>query len=97
MDKRFFVYILTSRPLGPLYVGVTSDIAARVFQHKQGETPGFTRRYNIKQLVYFEIHDTAETAFRREKRLKKWNRAWKVRLIQKTNPNWQDLYMDICR
>ncbi len=97
MDKRFFVYILTSRPLGPLYVGVTSDLVARVFQHKQGEAPGFTRRYNIKQLVYFEIHDRAETAIQREKRLKKWNRAWKVRLIERSNPNWRDLYMDICR
>jgi putative endonuclease len=96
MDKRFFVYILTSRPLGPLYVGVTRDLVARVFQHKQGGAPGFTRRYNIKQLVYFEIHDRAETAIQREKRLKKWNRAWKVRLIEQTNPNWRDLYLEIC-
>jgi putative endonuclease len=97
MEKRFFVYIMTSRPQGPLYVGVTSNLVARIFQHKQGEVPGFTCRYNVKQLIYFEIHDTAETAIQREKRMKKWNRAWKVRLIEETNPNWRDLYMDICR
>ena len=97
MEKRFFVYILTSRPQGPLYVGVTSNLIARVFQHKQGEAPGFTRRYNIKQLVYYEAHDRAETAIQRERRIKKWNRAWKVRLIEEANPNWRDLYMEICQ
>jgi putative endonuclease len=97
MEKRFYIYILTSRPHGPLYIGVTSDLVARIHQHRQGDVPGFTRRYNIKQLVYFEIHDRAETAIHREKRLKKWNRAWKVRLIEQTNPDWRDLYPEICR
>ena len=87
----------TGRPAGPLFAGGTSHLVARVFKNKRGEAPRFTRRYNIKQLVYFEIHGSAETASQREKRLKKWNRAWKVRLIEQTNANWRDLYMDICR
>jgi putative endonuclease len=96
VEKRFFVYILSSRPLGPLYIGVTSNLVARIYQHKQGEVPGFTRRYNIKQLVYFKIHGCATTAIQREKRMKKWNRDWKVRLIEQENPNWRDLYIEIC-
>lgn len=96
MEKRFFVYILSSRPFGALYIGVTSNLVARIYQHKQGEVAGFTRRYNIKQLVYFEIHDCATTAIQREKRMKKWNRDWKIRLIQQKNPTWRDLYIEIC-
>ncbi len=97
MEKRFHVYILASRPHGPLYIGVTSALIARIFHHRQGIGDAFTSRYNIKRLVYFETHDRAETAIHREKRLKKWNRAWKVRLIEESNPDWRDLYPDICR
>jgi len=97
MEKRFYVYILTSRRHGPLYIGVTSDLIARIHQHREGAVPGFTRRYNLKRLVYYEVHDRAEDAIQREKRLKKWNRAWKLRLIDQQNPNWRDLYADICR
>jgi len=97
MTKRYYVYIMTSRYGGPLYTGVTNDLVRRVFEHKQGAVAGFTKRYNIKRLVHFEIYDDPETAIRRETRIKKWNRAWKVALIERHNPNWRDLYMDICR
>jgi len=91
MAKCFFVYILASKPWGTLYVGVTSDIQARVFQHKQGLIDGFTKKYNVKTLVYFEEHATAADAIHREKRLKKWTRTWKINLIRTDNPDWNDL------
>lgn len=79
------------------YVGVTSDLVKRIHEHKNELTEGFTQKYDIKNLVYYEIYDDAETAIRREKLLKKWNRVWKMRVIEEMNPEWKDLYDDICR
>ncbi|HYE48846.1 MAG TPA: GIY-YIG nuclease family protein [Azospirillaceae bacterium] len=92
MEKRFFVYILASKRNGTLYVGVTSDLARRVWEHRTGAVPGFTSRYGVKMLVHYEVFDTAEYAIAREKRLKEWKRAWKIELIEKANPDWDDLY-----
>ena len=89
---RFVVYILASRKYGPLYIGVTGNLPGRIYVHREELLKGFTSRYNIKQLVYFEQHDTAYDAISREKQLKKWNRAWKIDLIERDNPNWDDLY-----
>ncbi len=92
MEKSFFVYILASRTKGTLYVGVTSNLARRMMEHRDGVIPGFTDQYGVKRLVYVEEHDTAEYAITREKRLKRWNRDWKIRLIEEQNPDWSDLY-----
>ncbi len=92
MEKQFFVYIMASKRNGTLYIGVTSNLPQRIWQHKKNQAEGFTSKYNVKQLVYFEPHDTAENAITREKQFKKWNRAWKLKLIEKHNPNWKDLY-----
>ena len=88
----YYVYILASRRNGTLYIGVTNDVARRVFEHREGISAGFTKRYSVKLLVYYEAHDEVESAIEREKRLKKWNRAWKIALIESANPNWEDLY-----
>lgn len=80
-----------------LYIGVTSDLIKRIWQHKSGVMAGFTQKYNIKTLVYYEQHDNAESAIHREKRLKEWKRAWKLALIEKQNPSWRDLYEEIIR
>lgn len=93
--KRFYVYLLASKKYGVLYIGVTSDLIRRVFEHKEGLYEGFTKKYFIHHLVYFEEHATAEAAIIREKQLKKWNREWKVRLIEERNPEWNDLYASI--
>ena len=95
MEKYFFVYILASRRNGTLYVGVTSSLVQRVWQHKEGFVAGFTERYGVKMLVWFEQHDSAESAILREKQLKRWNRAWKIRLIEEKNPYWNDIYAEI--
>ena len=89
------VYMLASKPQGTLYVGVTSDLVQRVWQHKSDLVEGFTRRYGVHRLVWYEVHETMESAIVREKALKKWNRAWKVRLIEEGNPAWSDLYEGI--
>jgi len=86
------VYILASKRNGVLYIGVTSDLHGRMAEHDQALLEGFTKRYGIKQLVYFEFHETMEQAIRREKQLKEWKRAWKVRLIESTNPEWLNLF-----
>jgi putative endonuclease len=91
----FYVYILANRIGGTLYIGVTNDLIRRVAEHRLKEVEGFTKKYEISRLLYFEQFDDAENAIRREKRLKKWNRAWKIRLIEEHNPNWDDLYPDI--
>ena len=88
----YWVYILASGPGGTLYVGMTNNLVRRVYEHREGFVRGFTRRYGVKQLVYFEAHDTAIGALQREKNIKHWPRAWKVRLIHSMNPNWDDLY-----
>jgi putative endonuclease len=88
----YYVYILASRIGGTLYIGVTNDLVRRVYEHKSDAVDGFTKKYGVKRLVYYEQYDDIENAIRREKRLKKWNRAWKIRLIEEKNPNWVDLY-----
>jgi putative endonuclease len=94
--KQFYVYMMASGRRGTIYIGVTSDLPSRVIQHKEHHFPGsFTDRYNVNQLVWFETHEGAETAIRREKQIKEWRRAWKVELIQKTNPTWRDLLNDL--
>ncbi|WP_303905065.1 GIY-YIG nuclease family protein [Thiohalomonas denitrificans] len=89
------VYILASRRNGTLYVGVTSDLVKRVWEHRNNVSEGFTKKYRVHRLVYFELHEDMVGAIVREKRLKKWNRAWKLALIEKDNPEWRDLYSEI--
>ncbi len=93
--KQPAVYILASERNGTLYVGVTSDLVARIWQHREHVVEGFTRRYGVTMLVWYEVHGSMESAILREKRIKKWNRAWKLRLIQEVNPTWRDLWPDI--
>jgi putative endonuclease len=95
MAKQFFVYITASKRNGTLYVGVSSGLPGRAWQHKNRVTDGFTAKYDVDQLVYFEPHEQAETAIPRERQIKKWRRAWKIRLIEESNPQWRDLYEDI--
>ncbi|MBB6306759.1 GIY-YIG nuclease family protein [Xanthobacter tagetidis] len=95
MARRYFVYLLASRPRGTLYVGVTNHLTRRVFEHRLGTGPGFTRRYHVHRLVWFETHDTALGAIQREKRLKAWLRQWKIDLVEKDNPDWRDLFDEI--
>jgi putative endonuclease len=87
-----FVYIMTNRPNGILYVGVTNDIVRRAFEHRGGLIAGFTKRYGLHRLVYVEEYDSIAQAIQRERTIKHWSRAWKVRLIVAANPNWDDLY-----
>ena len=94
-DKIYWVYILASTIGGTLYIGVTSDLVRRVYDHRTGKVPGFTTRYHVHRLVYFEQFSDIEFAIRREKRLKKWPRAWKIRLIEEASPDWLDLYRAI--
>ncbi len=95
MDKQFYVYILASKRNGTLYIGVTSNIVQRVWQHKNNMVKGFTKKYSVKALVYYEVHANADSAIAKEKQLKKWRREWKLRLIEEKNPNWNDLYNEI--
>ena len=95
MAKQFYVYILASKRNGTLYTGVTSNLIQRVWQHKHDAIQGFTRKYNVKTLVYYEVHENAESALTREKKIKRWRRAWKLALIEDSNPEWRDLYEDI--
>ena len=95
MSKQPAVYILASRRNGTLYVGVTGDLVRRVWEHKQDLVEGFTKKYRVHQLVYFEFHASMPDAILREKRIKKWNRAWKIALIEKSNPEWSDLWPQI--
>ena len=97
MEKQFYVYILASGRIGTLYIGVTSNLIERVRQHKDKAFEGFTAHHGVDKLVHFEIHSSSEAAITREKQLKKWNRAWKISLIEETNPRWDDLYDAICR
>ncbi len=91
----FYVYLLASQKIGTLYCGHTDDISRRVWQHKEGNGAAFTRDNRVKRLVWFELHDTRESAKIREYQIKKWNRAWKIRLIEETNPDWRDLYFTL--
>jgi putative endonuclease len=93
--RTFYVYILASRIGGTLYIGVTNDLIRRVAQHKAKMAEGFTKKYGIDRLVYFECFEDVEAAIHREKRLKKWPREWKIKLIEEKNPDWIDLYPEI--
>lgn len=90
--KGGWVYIMTNKPDGTLYVGVTSDLARRVFEHREGLFEGFTKTYGLTRLVYAERHDSIESAIQRERNIKHWRRSWKVQLIHSINPAWDDLY-----
>ncbi len=90
--KQYYVYILASKRNGTLYIGVTSDLAKRVFQHRNDFVGGFSQKYQVHQPVYYETTDDVNAAITREKQLKKWERAWKIRLIEERNPGWEDLY-----
>ncbi len=88
----FYVYILASKRNGTLYIGMTDDLSRRVYQHRTGEVPGFTRRYGVKQLVWYDVFESRDAAFGRERQMKEWLRAWKIKLIEASNPDWSDLY-----
>ena len=90
------VYILASRRNGTLYIGVTSDLCSRIAQHRDGSIPGFTKKYNVKTLVWFQYLDSMPAAIAREKQLKEWKRGWKLELIESSNPDWRDLYAGTC-
>jgi putative endonuclease len=92
MEKQPCVYIMTNRPHGTLYVGVTSSLIKRIWEHKNSVVAGFTKQYDVKSLVWYELHETMESAFNREKNIKEWKRQWKLDLIEKNNQNWEDLY-----
>jgi putative endonuclease len=92
---QYYVYIMASKKNGTLYIGVTSDLIRRVYEHRSDLVEGFTRKYNIHNLVYLESTESIESAIMREKQLKKWNRTWKINLIEKDNPAWNDLYPDL--
>jgi putative endonuclease len=92
-----WVYIMTNRPNGTLYVGVTNDIARRAFEHRTSAVPGFTKRYGLRRLVYAERHEDILSAIQREKNIKDWPRAWKIRLIRGQNPDWENLYDPFAR
>ena len=91
----YFVYILTNKRNGTLYIGSTNNLIKRMYEHKQKQTEGFTKRYEINQLAYYEVCDTASTMVERERQLKHWNRLWKLKLIEAANPDWKDLYLTI--
>jgi len=94
-EKQPAIYILASQRNGTLYVGVSSNLRQRIWQHRNDLVPGFTRHYGVHRLVYFELHATMDSAIAREKQLKKWNRAWKLRLIEGANPQWRDVWPEI--
>lgn len=91
-EKQFYVYMLASKTGGTLYIGVTSNLKQRVYQHREELTKGFTKKYQVKKLVWFEVHANAEAAITREKQMKEWKRAWKVKLIETANADWHDLF-----
>jgi len=94
MNNYFFVYILTNKRNGTLYIGVTNEIKRRIYEHKNKIVDGFTSKYGLKSLVYYELHENIESAIKKEKQLKKWKRLWKLRIIEEKNPNWKDLSLD---
>lgn len=92
----YYVYILASQTRGTLYIGVTNNVVRRVYEHKEGVVDGFTKEHGVKSLVYVETHDEVGRAIQREKSLKHWKRDWKIALIERDNPHWEDLYETIC-
>jgi len=93
--KQYYVYILASKRNGTLYTGLTNDLLRRVYEHKNDIIEGFTKKYSVHNLVYYERHNDINRAINREKQIKKWERQWKINLIQKTNPQWKDLYYEL--
>ena len=93
--NQYYVYILARKRNGTLYIGVTSDLVRRLFEHRNNLVDGFTKKYGVHSLVYYEETDSIDSAVAREKQLKKWSRAWKIRLVEKVNPVWRDLYPDL--
>lgn len=92
MEKQPCVYILASQKYGTLYTGVTSNLLKRIWEHKNNAVEGFTQKYSVHTLVWYEIHETIASAIQREKSIKNWKRAWKIKLIEEANPHWQDIY-----
>jgi putative endonuclease len=92
MDRQFYVYMLANRPYGTLYIGITNDLIRRVWEHKNDFVEGFTREHRLHDLVWYEVHATAYEAITREKAIKRWHRDWKVNLVQRMNPAWEDLF-----
>lgn len=95
MEKHYYIYILASKKNGTLYIGVTNNLIRRVYEHKNNIVKGFTQKYKVHNLVYYEIYNDINDAITREKRIKKWKRQWKIELIKKFNPEWKDLYNEI--
>ncbi len=95
MQKQYYLYILASKRNGTLYIGITNDLIRRIGEHKSKLIEGFSKKYNVDRLVFFEIYNDVSEAITREKRLKKWNRHWKIKLIEEMNPEWNDLYDDL--
>lgn len=95
MNKQPCVYILASKPNGTLYTGVTSDLVKRIWEHKNNVVEGFTKKYGVHTLVWYEVHETMQSAIGREKAIKNWKRDWKIKVIEEMNPQWRDLYDDI--
>jgi putative endonuclease len=93
--QQYYVYILASKKNGTIYVGVTGDLIKRIYEHKQNLIDGVTKKYGVHDIVYYEVHNEIEEAITREKQIKKWNRNWKLRLIEERNPDWKDLYNEI--
>jgi putative endonuclease len=93
--KQYYVYILASQKNGTLYIGITSNLISRIWQHKNKVVKGFTKKYNVDRLVYYEVYDDVQIAIQREKRLKEWPRNWKINLIEESNPEWLDMYLEI--
>jgi len=97
VEKEFYIYILASKPNSTLYIGMTSDLVKRVWQHKEGLVDGFTKKHAVNNLVYYEKYNDSENAINRERQMKKWKRGRKIELIEKSNPKWLDLYRDISK
>lgn len=95
MNKKGYVYILANHRNGTLYIGVTSDLVRRIWEHKEGVIEGFSKQYGLKTLVWYEVHEDITEAIKREKAMKKWNRKWKLRVIEESNPDWRDLYGEL--
>ena len=97
MERLFAVYILASQRNGTLYTGITSDLPKRIAEHRLGLVEGFTKEYGVKDLVWYEVHGDAIVAITREKQIKKWNRLWKLKMIEEKNPEWRDLYTEVSK
>jgi putative endonuclease len=95
LSKQYYVYIITNKPYGTLYIGVTNDLVRRVHEHREGFVAGFSKEYGLRELVWFEVTEDIQAAIQREKQLKEWRRDWKINLIQESNPEWRDLYSDL--